>query len=87
MPVPVPVRKNPIRPKVKATATATGSAAVLVWAAGLVGVHTASVPPEVWVLATAAIGTVAAVVKNDGLRPAWERLVNGPVKRSRPPAD
>ena len=73
---PTPVR-NPIRPKQRAAAASTGAAAVVVWIADGLGVDTASVPAPVWVLIAGALATGAAILKRDGLRGAWERLVNG----------
>jgi hypothetical protein len=78
-------KRNPWRPKVKAGAqggaASTVAAAVLAWILRMVGVDVEDVPPEVLIvvgggLATA-LGTLAAYVKRDGLRGAWERLVNG----------
>lgn len=76
---------NPVRPKVKAAAqggtAATGAAVVLAYLLRLVGVDVDDIPAEVLLvvggtLATA-IGTIAAYVRRDGLRGAWERLMDG----------
>ena len=68
---------NPIRPKQKAAAAATGTAVVVIWIAELLGVDTGAVPAPVWVLVSGALATGAAILKRDGLRGAWQRLVEG----------
>ena len=68
---------NPIRPKTKAVAGASGGTVILIALLRLAGVDVDSIPPEALAAVTGAVATLAAYVKRDGLRGAWERLVNG----------
>lgn len=79
--------KNPMRPKQKAAAKATGVAAALAYVARKLGVPVDDAPPEVWIVAAGVVTTTVAWLKRDGLRPAWERIVNGPRRRQKKAAN
>jgi hypothetical protein len=68
---------NPARPKVKAAGQSTAVAVILAYVLRLFGVHVDDVPPEVLIAGAGAVATLAAYVKRDGLRGAWERIVDG----------
>ncbi|MCW3038118.1 MAG: hypothetical protein JWM31_23 [Solirubrobacterales bacterium] len=72
----MPVR-NPPRPKVVAAGQSTVGAVILAYILRLLGVDVDHVPAEVLIGAAGAIATGAAYLKRDGLRGAWQRVVNG----------
>lgn len=80
-------QRNPMRPKQRAAAKATGAAAVLAYIARKLAVPLDDAPPELWILAAGGLTTTVAWLKRDGLRPAWERIVNGPRRRQKPGAN
>jgi hypothetical protein len=74
---------NPTRPKIKAAGQSTVGAVIVAYLLRLLGVQVDDVPPEALIASAGAIATLAAYVKQDGLRGAWERIVNG--ERPTPP--
>ena len=71
------VTRNPPRPKVVAAGQASVVAGVLAYLLRVCGVNVDDIPPEVLLLAGGTLATLAAYVKRDGLRGAWQHLVDG----------
>ena len=69
--------KNPVRPKVKAAGQTTVGATVLVYVLRQLGAPVEDTPSEVIVAAAGALVTGAAWLKRDGLRGAWEQVLDG----------
>lgn len=73
---------NPVRPKVRAAGQSTIAVTALAFLLRLVGVDVNEIPVELLVAAGGGIATLAAYLKRDGLRGAWQRIVHG----EQPPA-